>query len=72
MCAILFFDFAMSCLICCVFLGVVTILVSSFSFYYPLRAGLVERYHLNLFLSWNVLVSPSMAIERFARYSSLG
>ena len=36
------------------------------------RAGLVERYCVNLFLSWNILVSSSMVIERFAGYSSLG
>ena len=27
---------------------------------------------MNLVLSWNTLVSPSMIIESFARYSSLG
>ena len=27
---------------------------------------------MNLVLSWNTLVSPSMAIESLARYSSLG
>ena len=27
---------------------------------------------MNLFLSWNTLVSPSMVIESFAGYSSLG
>ena len=27
---------------------------------------------MNLVLSWNTLVSPSMVIERFAGYSSLG
>ena len=32
----------------------------------------MERYFLNLFLSWNILVSPSMVIESFAVYSSLG
>ena len=36
------------------------------------RAGLVERYCLNLVLSWNILVSPSIVIESFAGYSSLG
>ena len=29
-------------------------------------------YFLNLILSWNILFSPSMFIERFAGYSSLG
>ena len=32
----------------------------------------MERYFLNLFLSWNILISPSMVIESFAVYSSLG
>ena len=36
------------------------------------RTGIVERYCVNLVLSWNFLVSPSMAIENFAEYSSLG
>ena len=32
----------------------------------------MERYCMNLVLSWNTLVSPSMVIESFAVYSSLG
>jgi hypothetical protein len=32
----------------------------------------VGRYCVNLVLSWNTLVSPSMVIENFAGYSSLG
>jgi hypothetical protein len=36
------------------------------------RAGFVERYCLNLFWSLIILVSPSMIIESFAGYSSLG
>ena len=36
------------------------------------RAGFVVRYCLNLFLSCNILFSPSMVIESFAGYSSLG
>jgi hypothetical protein len=32
----------------------------------------VERYCVSLVLSWNILVSPSMIIESFAGYSSLG
>jgi hypothetical protein len=31
----------------------------------------VERYCVNLDLSWNTLASPSMVIESFAMYSSL-
>jgi len=34
--------------------------------------GFVERYCENLVLSWNILVSPSVLIESFAGYSSLG
>ena len=36
------------------------------------RAGFVDRYWVNLVLSWNILVSPSMVIESFAGYSSFG
>ena len=32
----------------------------------------LKRCCVNLVLSWNTLVSPSMVIERFAGYSSLG
>ena len=32
----------------------------------------MERYCVNLVLSWNILVSPSMIIESFVGYSSLG
>ena len=32
----------------------------------------MERYCVNLVLSWNTLVFPSMVIESFAGYSSLG
>ena len=32
----------------------------------------MERYCINLFLLWNILVSPSIVIESFAGYSSLG
>jgi hypothetical protein len=32
----------------------------------------VERYFVNLVLSWNTLISPSIVIESFVGYSSLG
>ena len=32
----------------------------------------MERYCVNLFLTQNIMVSPSMAIESFTWYSSLG
>jgi hypothetical protein len=32
----------------------------------------MKRYCVNLVLSWNTLVSPSMVIESLAGYSSLG
>ena len=35
-------------------------------------AWLIDRYCLNVFLSWNILVSPSMLNESFAGCSSLG
>ena len=36
------------------------------------RDGLVKKYCLNLFLSWNILVFPSIVIENFAGYRNLG
>ena len=36
------------------------------------KTGFVATYCLNLFLSWNILFSPSMVKESFAGYSSLG
>ena len=36
-----------------------------FSFIILCTAGLVERYCLNLVLSWNILIFPSMVIENF-------
>ena len=36
------------------------------------KAGFVATYCLNLFLSWNILFSPSMMNASFAEYSSLG
>jgi hypothetical protein len=35
-------------------------------------AEVVGKCYVNLFLSWNILVSPSMVIESFAECSSLG
>ena len=32
----------------------------------------MERYYVNLFLSWNILVSSSVVIENSAGYSSFG
>jgi hypothetical protein len=32
----------------------------------------MERYCVSLVLSWDTLVSPSMVIESFAGYSSVG
>ena len=45
-----------------------------FSFYYPLQGWIIGKIFkcLNVVLSWNILVSQSMVIERFAGYSSLG
>jgi hypothetical protein len=36
------------------------------------NSGLVVRYCLNLILFWDTLVYPSMVIENFAGYNSLG
>jgi hypothetical protein len=32
----------------------------------------VDRYSLNLVLTWNILFFPSMLIESFAGYGGLG
>ena len=61
------FDLVLRCLISCPFFGTGIFLVLEFSFQDPLY-----RYCLNLVLSWNILVTPSMLIESFAGYSSLG
>ena len=42
------------------------------SFLILCRAGFVKKYCENLDLSWKFLVSPSMVIESFLGYSSLG
>ena len=34
--------------------------------------GFMERYCVNLVLSWDILFSPFMVIESYAGYSSLG
>jgi hypothetical protein len=36
------------------------------------QSGLIERYCLNLVLSWNILDSISVVTESFAGYTSLG
>jgi hypothetical protein len=44
----------------------------SFVIIISIRAGFVERYFVNLVLSWNTLVSSSMVTDSFVGYSSLG
>ena len=76
------FGFVVRCLISCLFFGVGTFLVLEFClfvcfiFVFVLRilckTELVDRYCLNLVLSWNILFSPSMLIKSFAGYSNLG
>ena len=46
--------------------------VGVFPFRILCRIRLIDRYCLNLVLSWNILVSPFMLVESFAGYSSLG
>jgi hypothetical protein len=53
----------------CIFFGVINHLVFPSAIFY--RARLVDRYCLNLVLSWNILFSPSTLIDTFAGYSSL-
>jgi hypothetical protein len=52
-------------------MGVLTLLVLEFSLLYPWKCW-VNRKISYKFVSWNTLVSPSMMIESFAGYSSLG
>jgi hypothetical protein len=66
------FSFILRCLISCPFFGAVTFLVLEFHSRILCRVGLVDRYCLNLVLSWNILVFPSMLIENFAGCSRLG
>ena len=76
------FDFVVRCLISCLFFGVGTFLVLEFClfvcfiFVFVLRilckTELVDRYCLNLVLSWNILFYPCMLIESFVGYNSLG
>jgi len=56
----------------CFLYSIVSLLVLEFSIYYSFRAGFIERYCINLVLSWNILVSPSILIKSFAGYSNLG
>jgi hypothetical protein len=43
-----------------------------FSVYYPLYVYICGRILCKFGLSWNILVFPSMVIESFGVYSSLG
>jgi len=57
------FDFVVRCLISCLSLVRVFSLYYSFPSQILCRAWLVNRYCLNLDLTWNILVSPSMLID---------
>ena len=56
----------------CVIMGVVGFLFCSFPSSSFSKAGFVAAYCLNLFLSCNILFSPSMVNASFSKYSSLG
>ena len=47
-------------------------LVCDFPYIISCKAGFGATYCLNLFLSWNILISPLMVNASFAGYSSLG
>ena len=72
MCGFLLLGFVVRRLISWFFLHVVSILCWSFPSINLCKDRLVERYCLNLVLSKNILVSPSIVIESFAGYSILG
>ena len=59
------FGFAVQWLSSYVFLGTVKLLELKFSFLYLWRTLLVNRYFLNLFLSWIMFTFLSMVIEHF-------
>lgn len=67
-CAILLFWVCCKNFNSCVFLCLVTILVTSTNLSRP---GLVERYCFDLVLSRHILVSPFMVVVNFAVYSVL-
>ena len=69
---VIFFGFDERSLISCSFQDIVSLVVMVFYPYYLCRPGFVERYCVNLVLSWNILVLPSIVIESFAGYSNLG
>jgi hypothetical protein len=66
------FGSVVRCIIPCLSL----VQVPSLSWSFPSRilcmVRLVDRYCLNLVLSWNILASSSILIESFAGYNSLG
>jgi hypothetical protein len=56
----------------CVAVGVVNLLGLKFSSSTFYGSGSVDRYSLNLTLSWNIFFPPPVVIKIFARYCSLG
>ena len=69
LCAVLFFGVCYD-MISWLFLGIVTL--RCVWVFILCRAGLVEKFYLNVAWSWNTLDSPSMVIVSFAQYNSLG
>ena len=67
------FFFWFSCLVIfLLFLGYSFSPCAGYSINYFCRARFVFIYYVNLVLSWNILVSPSMVIESLAGYSNMG
>ena len=56
---------------CCLY-GEVSLFMLVLSIFILCWAGLVERYCVNVFLSWTIWVSPFMVSESFSMYCSLG
>jgi hypothetical protein len=52
--------------------GIFFLLALEFSICYPLKVWIHGKIFCKFGLSWNTLVSPSMATESFARYIGLG
>ena len=72
-CVFPFFEVCCCVFVCC--LCFLWVQPTSLSWSFPsgtfYRAVFVSRYCLNLVLSWNILFSPSMVVERFVGHSSL-
>ena len=66
------FGFVERRLLSCFCHGIISLILLEFSLYYPLKDWIHGKILYKFGLSWNTLISPSMVIESFGGYSSLG